>query len=87
MPLYESTLRFIDLASSDTEEEHSSQHNCVGENIIDLTGFDLEEEHAPEEEEIMLARRREAEASVSSGHFTDDANASGSEEGIDVDDA
>jgi hypothetical protein len=44
MPLYESTLDYISLASSDSDEDHSSQLPPRGAMgcIIDLTGSDLE---------------------------------------------
>jgi hypothetical protein len=49
-----STLDYIDLAPSGSDEEHSSQslpHDVVGY-IIDLTEIDLEGEHTPIEEDL-----------------------------------
>jgi hypothetical protein len=54
MPPFKSTLGYIDLALSDSDEEHSSQsppHGVVG-CIIDLIRSDSEEEHALVEEEV-----------------------------------
>jgi hypothetical protein len=60
MPPYKSTLRYIDLAPSDSYEEHSSQSPSRGVVgcIIDLTGSNSEGEHAPMEEEVKEMGRR-----------------------------
>jgi hypothetical protein len=54
MPPCESTLGYINLAPSDSDEEHSSQsppRGAVG-SIIDLTESYSEGGHAPMEEEV-----------------------------------
>ena len=61
MPPCESTLGYIDLALSDAEEAHSSQHSSAGGSIIDLTGSDSKEEHAPEEEELAGMQEEDLE--------------------------
>jgi hypothetical protein len=72
MPPCESTLGYIDLALSDSDEEHSSQsppHGAVGR-IIDLTGSDSEGgEHALVEEGMGkedLEEHRVVEESIES---------------------
>jgi hypothetical protein len=60
MPPCESTLGYIDLAPSDSDEEHSSQsppRGAVG-CITDLTRFNSEGEHTPMEEEVEGIGRR-----------------------------
>jgi hypothetical protein len=53
MPPCESTLGYIDLASSDLDKEHSSWHD-VGGGVIILMRIDSEEEHPPKEEVMVV---------------------------------
>jgi hypothetical protein len=63
MPPCESTLGYINLAHSDSDEKHSSQlpsRDAVG-CIIDFIGSDSEREHAPVDEEVEGMREENLE--------------------------